>query len=137
MSNYQTILNCSPRTTAILLTTIAILFIITGCTQIYKTLGLTDEQAQAQQNKDAAAIAAALDQGRTTIYDIITVTIAALGTFTTGLLAKWLNTERKITTALITGVESSTNKTVKKSIQESATALGIEPKLHKRVLTLT
>lgn len=113
------------------------LFVLIGCGQIYKKLGLTPDQAADQVAADQQATSAILDQTRTTTTEIITTIIAGLGATASGILAKWLNTERKITKALITGVESNPTGNVKKSIEAKATAAGVEDTLHARVLKYT
>jgi len=134
---HSTVLKCSQTTATFLFILIGSLFIFIGCEQLYKTIGLTDEQTAAQVAKDQADRQKIVEEIRLTTTELITTTIAGLGAIASGFLAKWLDTERKITTALITGIEASNDTTVKESVNKTATAAGIEPKLHKRVLSLT
>jgi len=116
---------------------IGVLFILTGCAQLYKIIGLTDQQTADQIAKDQTARQKITEEIRLTTTELITTAIAGLGAIASGFLAKWLGTERKITTALITGIEATNDTSTKKTIQNKATAAGIEPQLHKRVLALT
>ena len=133
----KTILNCTQQTAAILFILIGSLFIFTGCVQVYKLLGLTEEQTEQLLAEDQKTIIRTITQVRTTAAEIITTTIAGLGAIVSGFLAKWLHTERKITKVLITGVESADSSNIKKTIKAKATAAGIEPKLAARVQALT
>ncbi|MBA7686860.1 hypothetical protein ES703_95319 [subsurface metagenome] len=133
----KTILNCTQQTAAILFILIGSLFIFTGCVQVYKLLGLTEEQTEQLLAEDQKTIIHTITQVRTTAAEIITTTIAGLGAIVSGFLAKWLHTERKITKVLITGVESADSSNIKKTIKAKATAAGIEPKLAARVQALT
>lgn len=137
MLNHQTILPCSLRTAAILFVLIGTLFTITGCLQLYKTIGLTDDQVQDQLTKDQDSRQKIIQQVRFTTTEIITTALAGIGTIASGILAKWLGTERKITSTLISAVESTKNPDLKETIKNKATSAGIEPKLHKRVSALT
>lgn len=133
----STVLNCSQKTAAILFIFVGSLFTFTGCAQLYKFLGLTEQQTQEQISEDQKTIIRTVTQVRTTAAEILTTLIAAAGTIATGFLAKWLHTERKITKAVITGVEDNPTGNVKESIEAKATALGVQPKLHARVKALT
>lgn len=131
------VLNCTRTTATILFLLIGTLFIFTGCAQLYKILGLTEEQTEEQVSEDQKTIVRTITQVRTTTGQIITTAVAALGTIASGFLAKWLGTERKITAAMITGVEAASNETVKESITKKATSAGVESKLNARVQALT
>lgn len=133
----ETPLRCKHNTAGLILIASGVLFLLIGCTGLYKTIGLTEEQAAAQTAKDQAATQQITNQIRLTTTELITTSIAGAGAILSGLLAKWLGTERKITTALITGIESAKNDTVKETIHAKATAAGIEPLLHARVKALT
>lgn len=130
-------LRCKHNTAGLILITLGSIFVLVGCTQVYKTLGLTEKQAQDQTEKDQEATGAIIDQARITTTEIVTTALAGLGAILSGILAKWLNTEKKITAALITGIESAANSTTKQKVKSTATSAGIEPKLHARVLALT
>lgn len=133
----KTVLQCSQTTATIVFILIGTLFILTGCAQIYKSLGLTEEQIDEQVSEDQKTIIRTITQVRTTTAEIITTAVAGLGTIASGFLAKWLGTERKITAALITGIESAGDLRAKESVKAKATASGIESALHARVVKLT
>ena len=136
-TNKTTTLNCSHNTAGLILILIGSLFAFIGCTQLYKTIGLTDEQAADQVAKDQSDRQQIIEGIRFTTTELITTAIAGIGAIASGILAKWLGTERKITTALITGIEAVESVNVKESVQAKATAAGVETALHSRVLSLT
>lgn len=113
------------------------LFCLAGCAQLYKLIGLTDEQTQDQLTKDQADRQQIIEGIRLTTTELITTAIAGVGAIASGFLAKWLGTERKITKVLITGVEKATSNAAKEQIQKQALAAGVESQLHKRVQALT
>ncbi len=143
----------------LIITATIFLFIIIGCTSLFRSAGLTDDQAQQQtlQLKTAlidatteaiATVQTGLAEGHdlktialnttsTFLWKIIAAAGATVGVVLNGLLAKWLTTEKKMNKALITGVESNPAGNVKESIEARATALGVENALHKRVKALT
>lgn len=133
----KTALNCSYYTAALILGIIIGLFLLIGCAAIYRTLGLTDQQVQDQTTQDQAAIQLAIEQARTHLWQIISAATAGAGTILSGLLARWLGTERKITTVMIKGIESAGNNDVKTAVHSKATSAGLEPKLNARVRALT
>ena len=137
MPQHQTILRCSQTTATILFITIGALFLLSGCYGLYKTIGLTDDQAAAQASADQQTITQILDQSRTSTTQIITSAIAGLGAIASGILAKWLGTERKITQVLITGIEKADDSTLKDTVRTEAISSGVEKALHKRVNALT
>jgi len=113
------------------------LFTLAGCTQLYKIIGLTNQQAADQVTADQTSKKQIIEDIRLTTTELITTAIAGLGALATGFLAKWLSTEKKITKVLITGIEQSNDTTVKESVQTRASAAGVEPLLHARVKALT
>lgn len=113
------------------------LFTLAGCAQLYKFLGLTKQQTQNQIEKDQTDRQKIIEGIRLTTTELITTAIAGAGAILSGILAKWLGTERKITNTLITAVEKSATDTVKETIHNFAGTAGIEPQLHKRVKALT
>ena len=133
----STLLNCSRITATILFILIGSLFCLTGCAQLYKLIGLTEQQTQDQLSQDQKTIIRTITVTRNTVADIITTTIAGLGAITTGILAKRLGTEKKLNKALITGIEKSPDLSVKHSVKEQALSAGVESKLHTRVKALT
>ncbi len=137
MQQHQTLLRCSQTTAFFLFVAIGSLFIVTGCAQLYKTIGMSDEQVLEQVAADQQIKEQILGGVRHTTTEIITTTIAGLGAIASGFLAKWLGTERKITKAIITGVENSQGAHIKDSIKASAIAAGVEKQLSARVQTLT
>lgn len=63
--------------------------------------------------------------------------MAGAGAILSGLLARWLGTERKMTNTLITAIETNDSNTLKEIIKAKATKNGIQPKLEARVQALT
>lgn len=137
MPKHQTILRCSQTAAFFLFLFLGLIFTFAGCAQMYKALGLTDQQAADQVAKDQDSRGDLIDQVRTSTTEIISTALAGLGAIASGFLAKWLGTERKITKALITGIESAKDLDVKRVVKSKATAAGIEPKLAARVRSLT
>lgn len=132
-----TVLNCTRTTAMIVFILIGSLFTLTGCAQLYKLFGLSDRQAADQVAQDQAAIAKIAQDVRFTTTEILTTAIAGIGAIASGLLAKWLGTERKITKVLITSIEDANADLTKKTIHKNATRADIEPQLHARVKALT
>lgn len=132
-----TLLQCSQKTAVILFILIGSLFIITGCAQLYKFIGLTDEQIADQVAADQVDRQKIIQGIRLTTTEIITTAIAGIGAIASGFLAKWLGTEKKINKALITGIESANGHSVKETVKNNAMAAGVEPQLHTRVKALT
>jgi len=67
------------------------------------------------------------------VFEIAAAGVAGVGTVLSTILAKLLATEKKITGAMMTGIEAADNGKVKAAVQASASAAGVEAKLHKRV----
>lgn len=130
-------LQCRHQTAGLIIIIIGLLFITIGCEKLYRTIGLTEQQTTEQLAQDRAAIEGILNTSRSQLYDIIMTIIAGTGATLSGVLAKWLKTEKKITKAIIQGVEAAEQTTVKAAIQEKATAAGVEAKLKVRVNALT
>jgi len=153
------VLNCS-RTTATLIIFITIsLFVLIGCQSLFRSAGLSDEQAAAQTAElktalEGAATAAIADiqtglaeghdlktiavkTGSAFLWKILTAAGATVGVVLNGLLAKCLGTEKKMTKALITGIEANNSPTVKQLVKEKALLAGVEKQLHRRVDALT
>lgn len=130
-------LNCKHNTAGLIFIAIGSIFILVGCTKLYDSLGLNPEQTAAQVAEDQEAIQKIIGQTRITTTEIITTALAGVGAILSGLLAKWLGTERKITTALITGIEAADPGAVKEEVQKKAIAAGVEPQLHAKVVALT
>lgn len=125
------------NTAALILIILGSILLLAGCTQLYRTIGLTPNQVQQQTALDQAAIQLTIEQARTHFWQIVSATIGGAGTILSGLLARWLGTERKITAAMITGIEKAPQNAVKQSITAKAVAAGVEPKLNARVRALT
>ena len=70
-------------------------------------------------------------------WKLATIAASTIGAVLSALLAKWLGTERKITKALITGIEDNNADQTKLFVKGRADAAGIEPQLHTRVKALT
>ncbi len=137
MLNHQTILRCSQSTAFVLFLTLGTFFLLTGCAQLYRTIGMNENQIADQVQKDQTVIAKIIDTTRTTTTEIITSALAGLGAIVSGFLAKWLGTEKKITKAMILGIETANESSVKGHVQDSARQLEIQSQLHKRVQALT
>ena len=153
------VLNCSRRSVLIILAAIASLFLLIGCASLFRSAGLTDQQAadQTAQLQKAIGLATseaietiqyglseghdlkstALTAGSALVWKLATIAASTIGTILTGYLAKLLNTERKLTNVLITGIEKSPNDTAKTTVHDKAVKAGIEPKLAARVQALT
>ena len=138
---------------------LGLVFIIVGCAGVYRTLGVPDEQAANQGALDEAAITAAVTEGMTEFtnqlaagqplpaaaasagsalaWKLATILLGGAGTIISTLLAKWLGTERKITSSIIRGVEKGDKPGIKESIKAEAMSAGVEVALHKRVTALT
>lgn len=125
------------RTLALALIGLGFLFTLVGCAQVYKFLGLTEKQTKEQVSKDQKTIIRTITEVRTTTADIISATVAGIGALASGLLARLLGTERKITKAMIVGIEKTPELDVKKNVRTEAISAGIEKALHKRVASLT
>ena len=107
MSKHLTILRCSQTTATILFILVGSLFLIAGCAQFYRSLGMSADQVLEQVAADQQAKEQIFQGIRYTTTEIITTAIAGLGAIASGFLAKWLGTERKITKVLITGIEAA------------------------------
>ncbi len=132
-----TLLKCSQSTATFLFILLGSLFVFAGCAQLYRSIGMNEDQVSEQVAADQEVRGAIVNTIRTTSTDMISTALAGLGAIVSGFLAKWLGTERKMTKALIAGVELNDSKSTKESIHSIATASGIEKKLHKRVVSLT
>ena len=159
MPKHLVILRCSRTTALITIGASICLFILIGCQSLFRSAGLTNEQAAEQTTQlkaaltDATAAAItdiqtglaeghdlktiAVKTGSVFLWKIIAAAGATAGIVLNGLLAKWLSTEKKISKTLITGIESNNTNDLKKTIQTKAIAAGIEGKLHSRVKALT
>ena len=87
--------------------------------------------------KDQAETIRFIETNRELFWQIATVATAGVGTILSALLARWVGVERKISGAIIAGVESADNGDVKKAVQAKAVAAGVEGKLAKRVKAIT
>ena len=159
MLNHQTFLRCSHRTATLLIITSILLFLLLGCASLFRSVGLSPEQAAAQESEFREALAKATTQAVVDIqtglaeghdlktiaarastaflWKIIAAAGAGVGVVLNGLLARWLTTEKKINRAIITGIETAGEKGTKEIIHTHALAAGIENALHKRVKALT
>ncbi len=132
-----TILKCSRSTATILFILIGSLFVFAGCAQLYRSIGMTEDQVNEQVAADQQVRGEIVNTIRTTSTDMISTVLAGLGAIVSGFLAKWLGTERKMTKAMITGIEDASSKTTKEAVHSKALTAGIEKNLHKRVASLT
>ncbi len=132
-----TLLKCSRTTATILFILIGSLFVFAGCAQLYRSIGMTEDQVNEQVAADQQVRGSIVNTIRTTSTDMISTALAGLGAIVSGFLAKWLGTERKITKALITGIETNDSKSTKEAVRALSIVAGVEKKLHKRVASLT
>ena len=159
MLHHQTKLHCSHRTAIFLILTILALFLLIGCAALFRSAGSTDEEAQHQTALLEQALANATEEAINDItsglaqghdlktiaaraasaflWKLATIGASTAGVLLTGYLAKLLGTEKKITKALITGVESAQGGSVKSAIKRNAMNAGVESTLNKRVQALT
>ena len=137
MLTHHTFLRCSQTTATVFFILIGSILLFAGCAQLYRSIGMTEDQVQDQVQADQHARGAILDTVRTTSTEMISTALAGLGAIVSGFLAKWLGTERKITKTLISGIEQTNSTSTKQSVQTLAVASGIEKQLHKRVASLT
>lgn len=128
---------CSYHTAGLIFIVLGSLFLLVGCTQFYRLIGLTDQQTADQVAKDQKDRQQIVENIRMTTTEIITTALAGLGAIASGFLAKWLGTERKITKVLIAGIEAKEGGTTKEVVKTKAIAAGIETKLNARVRALT
>lgn len=159
MLNHHTNLRCSHRTATFMILTILALFLLIGCASLFRSAGSTDEEAQHQtalleqalanateeainditsglaQGHDLKAIAARASTAF--LWKLGTIGASTIGVLLTGLLGRLLGKEKKITKAIIKGVESSGTVDAKKAIYTKAIDMGVEDALHKRVKALT
>lgn len=133
----ETVIHCRHNVAAWLLIFVGMIFVLIGCENVYRWFGFTEEQVAEQTAKDAAAVEDVVEHGREIGWQIATTVIAGVGAVVSGLLGKWLGTERKISRAVIAGVEAADKQNVKEAIKREALSLGVESKLHKRVEALT
>lgn len=132
-----TTINCPHQVAGIILITLGILFLFIGCRQLYEWSGQTPEQAQQSTTHDTQAVIQTITEAAPLAWKLAAILATSIGTILTGLLAKWLSTEKKVTKALITGIEKAEDKTVKQTIKAEALAAGVESVLHSRVKQLT
>lgn len=130
-----------------------------GCAEIYRRMGYSqiDADAEAQADRDAiigavvegvaagqqedaereAYIQAKLRAAKAGLWQALAAGIAALSGVVTTTFGFLFKRERKITAAVITGVEKNSGGEVKAAIQDAATSSGVETALHNRVKRLT
>ncbi|MCK5480830.1 MAG: hypothetical protein KAJ06_06775 [Gammaproteobacteria bacterium] len=132
-----TLLKCSQTTATFSFILLGSILIFAGCAQLYRTIGMNEDQVSEQVAADQKVRGEIIDTVRVTTTEMITTALAGLGTIVSGFLARWLGTERKITKTLITGIESNDSKSTKEAVHSMAVAAGVEKKLHKRVAKLT
>ena len=108
-----------------------------GCATWYEQMGFTKDESQALAAKDRTKFLEVKQQADSIFWESMSVAIAGAGTLLSGLLGKYLLSERKISKAVILGVENAANDEVKATIEKTAIALGVEDKLSKRVESLT
>ena len=158
MLHHQTFLRCSRQTATVTIFAIFLLFLILGCASMLRKAGMTNDQPTDQaaqitaalgdaaaeavadiptglaQDKDLPALAT--DTASAFAWKIAAIAASTIGAVLSALLAKWLGTERKITQAMITGIEKAPNNNVKESVKDEAFLAGIQNELHARVKAL-
>lgn len=110
-----------------------ICFVAIGCMGTYKTIGLTEEQAAEEVAKDQAEIVTTIGEGREVFWQTVSAAIAGVGVVVSTLLGKWLATERKMTAAMIAGVEKVNDGNAKKAIAVESSQRGVGVPLADRV----
>ena len=155
----STVLNCKTSTAKIVILAIAGLFLLIGCTSLLRSSSMTQtEAAQEKARLEHALVAAAaeavadihtglaeghdiktlaLTTGSEFLWKMIAAGASTAGLILSGLMAKWLGTERKITKVLITAIENTDNNIIKETVHKKALDAGVEPKLAARVQALT
>lgn len=116
---------------------LGVLFLLIGCGPIYKSLGFTDVEAEEQVAKDKAEIIDAIENSRAIFWQTVSGALAGLGAIVSGLLGKWLSTERKVSSTLIKGIETAKAESVKETVHKLSVVNGVEKTLAKRVDAIT
>jgi len=143
----------------IVLVACIVVYLIAGCASAYKAMGLTSEQAAAAVDKDKAAaqkagqevrdalarvlageqvpMESAIDNARVTLWQAVSAAIGVVAAAGGAIMTKAIGTERKMSAALIAGVEKANPDNVKKSIAVQSIQRGVGVKLAARVRKLT
>ncbi len=130
-----------------------------GCAAMYRRMGYSAIDAEAEAQTDRDAIAAAVTEGitagqlekaerteyiqaklkaaRSGLWQALAAGVAALSGVVTTTFGYLLKRERKVTAAVITGVEKANSESTKASIKLTALAAGVETTLNKHVRALT
>lgn len=116
---------------------IGLCFVLIGCAEVYRAAGMSDEQAAEQIDRDREALLEAAGPASALAWQLATAGVSAVGAILTALLGKWLGDERKLSAAVIHGVERSAKGNVKQTVQATAETAGVQEKLAKRVQKLT
>jgi len=126
------------RTAAVCLTLFCcLLFAGLSCAPLMRSVGLDEQEIADIHGIAVDELDAVKDVGRVALSEVITAVIAGVGAVTSAVLARMLTTERKISKAVIAGVEAGDTSETKAAIQKAAVAAGVEDPPHKRVQSLT
>lgn len=113
------------------------LFLVVGCGGFYKMLGLPSPEVDELVKDDALRTLQAVQEGRTIFWQAATAAIGSLGAVVSVLLGKYIQVERKISKAMIMGIEKSEGNGVKGQVAKQAVRYGVDKPLTKRVTKLT
>jgi len=120
-----------------LLSFIVFLGNVGGCTPFYKAIGLSDSQATTQAAADTKAVTTFVENTRETFWPIANAAIAGLATVISAYLGITLKKEKKINTAIISGVEMTGEKSVKDAVFLASTLAGNAKDVNTRVQNVT
>jgi len=96
-------------------------------------IGIPESEVSKLVEDDSVRTLRIVQEGRTVFWQAATAILGSLGTAVSVLLGKYLNTERKLTKAVILGVEDAGSDSAKATIANKATKLGVSKLLAKRV----
>ena len=108
-------------------------YLLVGCADVYRSLGMTDEEAVEQQGKDTVEIIKAIESGREVFWQAATAIVTGLGAVISAVLAKWLGTEKKVSGAAISAVVRDGNGDVLKLLRAEAAAQGVGKTMANRI----
>lgn len=113
------------------------LFLVVGCGSFYKILGVPPAEVDKLVQDDSLRTLQAVQEGRTIFWQAATAVMSSLGAVVSVLLGKYLQVERKMSKAMIMGIEKVEGNTVKGEVAKQAARYGVDDSLKKRVIKLT
>lgn len=109
------------------------LFVLAGCAAMLEKLGMSpQEAAESAEKMGAAAVETARRVGGPA-GELIALAVATAGAVLSGILAKLLLGERKISRVIIQGVEAADVEAVKVAVAAAANDAGISGAVDRRV----